>query len=506
MLCAGPPGGTIGLGEGISLARSSLREDDPVRIGRYRLTARLGSGGMGVVYLGVAEDGSLVAVKVLRPELADDPQFRRRFRGEVSSLTRIRGVCTVRVIEADTESSRPFMVTEYADGPTLGEYVEERGPLSADMLYGLAAGLAEALTMIHAAGIVHRDLKPSNVIMTGSRPKVIDFGIAQTLDATSVTKTGVWVGSAGFMAPEQVLERGRPGPAADIFVWAVTILYAATGELPFGSGPTEGVLYRVVNNEPDIAGLPESLEPLVKAALAKEPQYRPAAHELLDRLTNVSAPPSTSIQPGRIGDSPTEMVLSLTWLAGPIPASRRGPVSASQWRRAPLCSSPRCRVLAPRGLDRQGSRRGPVSRGMATMGVAALAVVAVVILSVALLTGHSAKTVSPAANQGSQPNQTCPLRPSSPRITGSSSAASSRRSTASSPRQHDRHDGLADQRRRRPPAVLRLADGGATWQLAPVQLPAAASPRSGTRPRCWPAVLAAGWQSASRPSGPARTV
>ena len=435
---------------------------------------------MGVVYLGVAEDGSLVAVKVLRPELADDPQFRRRFRGEVSSLTRIRGVCTVRVIEADTESSRPFMVTEYADGPTLGEYVEERGPLSADMLYGLAAGLAEALTMIHAAGIVHRDLKPSNVIMTGSRPKVIDFGIAQTLDATSVTKTGVWVGSAGFMAPEQVLERGRPGPAADIFVWAVTILYAATGELPFGSGPTEGVLYRVVNNEPDIAGLPESLEPLVKAALAKEPQYRPAAHELLDRLTNVSAPPSTSIQPGRIGDSPTEMVLSLTWLAGPHPGQSSGTRVGQPVAKGSTLLQPALPGAGPPGPRPAGSRRGPVSRGMATMGVAALAVVAVVILSVALLTGHSAKTVSPAANQGSQPNQNVPATAILPTYHGQQQ----RGVFQTIDRIVDPGNTLVTTGSQTSDGVVRQqffasSDGGATWHLAPVQMPGGGQPPLG---------------------------
>ena len=147
------------------MARAPLQAGDPVRIGRYRLSARLGAGGMGVVYLGAAWDGSPVAVKVLRPELADDAEFRHRFRREVSALTRVKGVCTVRVIEADTESSRPFMVTEYIEGPSLAEYIDSHGRLGPDMLYGLATGLAEALTVIHAAGLVHRDLKPSNVIL-----------------------------------------------------------------------------------------------------------------------------------------------------------------------------------------------------------------------------------------------------------------------------------------------------------------------------------------------------
>ena len=263
-------------GRDFVLARVSLRAGDPVQVGRYRLLARLGSGGMGVVYLGVdpgSRDGGPVAVKVLRPELADDLDFRRRFRHEVSALMRVKGACTVRVIEADTEADRPFMVTEYADGPSLSEYISSYGALGPGMLYGLATGLAEALTVIHAAGIVHRDLKPSNVILTDAGPKVIDFGIARALDTTSVTRTGMMVGSAGFMAPEQI--SGHPGPAADIFVWGVTVAYAATGRPPFGAGATDAVLYRVMYAGPDITGTPGPLRPLVEAALAKDPQGRP---------------------------------------------------------------------------------------------------------------------------------------------------------------------------------------------------------------------------------------
>ncbi len=222
------------------MARAPLLDTDPSQVGRYRLVARLGAGGMGVVYLGVTEDGQQVAVKVLRPELADDPEFRVRFGREVTMLTRVQGVCTVRVIEADTEAPKPFLVTEYADGPSLSEYINTSGPLDAGMLYGLATGLAEALAAIHAAGIVHRDLKPSNVLLTAGGPKVIDFGIAQALDTTSLTRTGITVGSAGFMAPEQIT--GRAGTAADIFTWAVTVAYAASGQSPFGTGASDAIL------------------------------------------------------------------------------------------------------------------------------------------------------------------------------------------------------------------------------------------------------------------------
>ncbi|MGH3419395.1 MAG: serine/threonine-protein kinase, partial [Streptosporangiaceae bacterium] len=172
------------------MARAPLQQTDPARVGRYRLTDRLGAGGMGVVYLAEARDGRPVAIKVLRPELADNPEFRTRFGREVAALSRVQGVCTVRVIEADTEAPKPFLVTEYADGPSLSEYVNERGRLDPQTVYGLATWLAEALTAIHAAGIVHRDLKPSNVLLTAAGPKVIDFGIAQALDAANLTRTG----------------------------------------------------------------------------------------------------------------------------------------------------------------------------------------------------------------------------------------------------------------------------------------------------------------------------
>ena len=266
---------------------------------------------MGVVYLATAGNGSPVAVKVLRPELSGDTEFRTRFSREVAALTRVKGVCTVRVIEADTNSARPYLVTEYVEGPSLSEYIESRGPMEPRMLYGLATGLAEALTAIHAAGIVHRDLKPSNVLLTTGGPKVIDFGIAQVLEATAVTKAGFTVGSAGFMAPEQIM--GRAASAADLFSWAVTIAYAASGRSPFGTGTTEAILYRILHDTPDLAGVPGSLLPQITAALAKEPQARPTAPELLSQLTRPAVQPSAGY------DNPTQTILAQTWLT---PASR----------------------------------------------------------------------------------------------------------------------------------------------------------------------------------------
>jgi serine/threonine protein kinase len=315
------------------LARTPLRADDPPRIGHYRLTARLGAGGMGVVYLGVSWDGSPVAIKVLRPDLADSQEFRQRFGREVDALVRVKSTCTVRVIEADSQSATPFMVTEYAEGPSLHEYLAEHGTLNPGMLQDLATGLAEALTVIHAAGIVHRDLKPSNIILTATGPKVIDFGIARRLDTAGMTKTGMMVGSTGFMAPEQI--SGQPGPEADIFIWGVTVAYAASGQSPFGTGNTHSLLYRIMYGEADIAAVPDLLRPMVRAALAKEPEERPTARQLFDRLSSLSprAEPSynaaTQVMPGpaRAGQEapprPAPVVPASQVSASQVPARSR---------------------------------------------------------------------------------------------------------------------------------------------------------------------------------------
>jgi len=371
------------------LARTPLRPDDPTRIGHYRLTARLGSGGMGVVYLGVAWDGSPVAVKVLRPELAGDEEFRRRFGREVAALVRVKGTCTVRVIEADSQSATPFVVTEYAQGPSLSEHIDKHGSVSPDMLYGLATGLAEALTVIHAAGIMHRDLKPSNIILTDAGPKVIDFGIARRQDTTAVTKTGMMIGSLGFMAPEQI--SGHPGPEADIFAWGVTVAYAATGRSPFGAGNTHSILYRIMYGDPDISAVPDALRPLVEAALVKDPRNRPTAQQLLDRLT--SAPRRTD----RINDTPTQVILSRTWQTGlhssppPPPAGRPAEADRALVREppspaadpptadsavpgapAPQASPPEAPVPQPPSQEAPAPGKIPVTRRMATIAASAL--------------------------------------------------------------------------------------------------------------------------------------
>ena len=448
-----------------------------MRIGHYRLTARLGSGGMGVVYLGVGWDGSPVAVKVLRPELADDSDFRRRFRREVSALLRVKGVCTVRVIEADTESPRPFMVTEYAEGPSLAEYIDGYGLLGPDMLYGLATGLAEALTVIHAAGIVHRDLKPSNVILTDAGPKVIDFGIAQALDAVSMTRTGMMVGSPGFMAPEQI--SGHPGQAADIFVWGVTVAYAATGQSPFGTGETHAVLYRVLHADAGISAVPDPLRPLVAASLAKDPDLRPTAQQLLDQLTSIS------MRSPRPKDSPTQTILSRTWQQpGPHPSRPRAAEEPRGAQGSLLLDPAPHRAAPPRalltGAGPPGARKRRVSRRTKTIGVSALAAAAVAVgVVLAVLPGHAPKEV-PSANEGTPgaanpvATNTLPTYPGQ-RIRGVFQtiqrivASGNTMVTTGS----QEADGAVRQQ------FFASSDGGSSWHLAPVQLPGGGQPPLG---------------------------
>ncbi|CAJ60890.1 Putative serine/threonine protein kinase [Frankia alni ACN14a] len=271
-----------------------LRSGDPERVARFALTARLGSGGMGIVYLGADDDtGQLVALKVIRSDFAAEPEFRARFRREIEAARAVGGACTARLVDADPDAEEPWMATELIPGQSLAETIATRGAMETPVVIALAAGLAEALTAIHGAGIVHRDLKPGNVILSGDGPKVIDFGIAAAVDATVATRTGVLLGSPGYMAPEQVTGHGEVGPAADVFAWGLTVLYAATGRPPFGTGRADALLYRVVHSEADTGDVPAELRPSVIAALVKEPAGRPSADDLLRGLIGPTDDPAT---------------------------------------------------------------------------------------------------------------------------------------------------------------------------------------------------------------------
>ncbi|WP_219509717.1 serine/threonine-protein kinase [Nonomuraea ceibae] len=261
-----------------------LEAGDPQMVDGYRLLARLGAGGMGRVYLGRSKGGRPVAVKVIHPYLAEDRQFRRRFEAEVAAARRVGGIHTAQVVDARADADPPWLVTEYIAGPSLYEVVSEHGAFSAAAVAGLGAGLAEGLMAIHERGVVHRDLKPGNVLLAQDGPRIIDFGIARALDATMQTTRTSVVGTSGFMSPEQL--RGREvGPAGDVFCLAAVLVFAATGRGPFGEGSIEALGYRIVNEEPDLAGVPESLLPLIEAGLEKDPEDRPRLDVFLERCS-----------------------------------------------------------------------------------------------------------------------------------------------------------------------------------------------------------------------------
>ena len=258
-----------------------LRGDDPPVVAGYRLAARLGAGGMGRVYLSHTQGGRPVAIKVVRPELADDPEFRRRFRREVEAARRVRGAYTAELIDADADGTPPWAATVYVPGPSLTEAVARRGPLPVPAVLWLVAGVAEALQAIHAAGIVHRDLKPSNVLLAADGPRVIDFGVSLAADFTSHTATGAAVGTPHFMAPEQA-SAGEVTAATDVFALGQTAAFAALGRPLYGDGSAVGVLYRIVHDEPDLSLLPGQLRPLFARCLAAAPQDRAGLAEIVE--------------------------------------------------------------------------------------------------------------------------------------------------------------------------------------------------------------------------------
>ncbi|MFI5746586.1 serine/threonine-protein kinase [Streptomyces sp. NPDC051644] len=265
-----------------------LAADDPTTIAGYRLAAKLGAGGMGKVYLSYTPGGRPVAIKVIRPEFGEDPEFRRRFAQEVQSAQRVQGLFTAPVIDADTNGAQPWLATAYVPGPSLADAVVAHGALPAEAVLLLIAGMAEALHVIHGAGIVHRDLKPSNVLLAADGPRVIDFGIAYAADATSLTGSGVTIGTPSFMAPEQAAGR-KVTPATDIFALGQVAAYAATGSPAFGEGTSHGVLYRIVHEEPDLTAVPEKLVELVTRCLAKDPEARPTITEIIALCQSANA-------------------------------------------------------------------------------------------------------------------------------------------------------------------------------------------------------------------------
>ncbi|MFI9421643.1 serine/threonine-protein kinase [Streptomyces werraensis] len=313
-----------------------LDTDEPTVVGPYRLLGRLGSGGMGRVYLGRSAGGRTVAVKIVHPHFALDEEFRARFRREVDAARRVGGAWTAPVLDADPDARVPWVATAYAAGPSLTAAVTELGPLPEHTVRTLGAGLAEALAAVHGLGLVHRDVKPSNVLLTLDGPLLIDFGIARATDSTaSLTSTGVSIGSPGYMSPEQILGKGVTA-AADVFSLGAVLAYAATGAPPFPGDSSAALLYRVVHEPPELDGLTGDLREVTEACLDKDPSARPSPADVTGRL----APEGGAARlvaggwlPGSVVEQVSRAAVNLlnleTTAGGPAAGAASGPVGFS---------------------------------------------------------------------------------------------------------------------------------------------------------------------------------
>ncbi|MBQ0973440.1 protein kinase [Streptomyces sp. RK31] len=313
-----------------------LDTDEPTVVGPYRLLGRLGSGGMGRVYLGRSAGGRTVAVKIVHPHFALDEEFRARFRREVDAARRVGGAWTAPVLDADPDARVPWVATAYAAGPSLTAAVTELGPLPEHTVRTLGAGLAEALAAVHGLGLVHRDVKPSNVLLTLDGPLLIDFGIARATEGTaSLTSTGVSIGSPGYMSPEQILGKGVTG-AADVFSLGAVLAYAATGAPPFPGDSSAALLYRVVHEPPELDGLTGDLREVTEACLDKGPSARPSPAAITGRLApegGAARLVSGGWLPGALVEQVSRAAVNLLNLettgGGPADGAASGPVGFS---------------------------------------------------------------------------------------------------------------------------------------------------------------------------------
>jgi hypothetical protein len=363
-----------------------LTADDPRQVSVFRLQARLGAGGMGRVYLGSSPGGRAVAVKVVHPELARDPEFMRRFRREVEAAEAVSGVHTAPVVDAGPDDSPPWLATAYVPGPSLAELVNGAGPMPEAAVWRLAGGLTEALQAIHGRALVHRDLKPGNILIAADGPRVIDFGISRALHGVTITGTRTTMGTPAYMSPEQAAGR-EIGPASDIFSLGSVLAFAATGTAPFEGGDMLSVIYRIVHTDPDLSRLPPALGSLVAGCLAKDPARRPSLDALLGAVTADSASFQANAQgqlaPGQFWPDP--VAAAIAGRAGPSPVTQNAtPVTAPAARPA--------RTTAP-GTPEPGTvpRPGPSGRWLLGIGAAGVVAAAVgVTLALVLSPGSTA--------------------------------------------------------------------------------------------------------------------
>jgi serine/threonine protein kinase len=387
-----------------------LAPGDPELIGPYRLRGRLGTGGMGRVYLGLSPGGRSVAVKVIRADLAQDAEFRARFRREVAVARTVSGLFTAPVIDADVDGPVPWLATAYVSGPSLADAVSQHGPLPAASVLALARGLAEALSAIHAAGVVHRDLKPANVLLAEDGPRVIDFGISRAVEASVLTHTGLVVGSPGFMSPEQA-EGREVGPPSDIFSLGAVLAFAATGQGPFGSGSTPALVYRVVHSGPQLDLMPAEVRSLAERCLAKDPALRPTAADLLA----AAAYPAAGWLPEPVTRAQAAVPLTMTTATPPgVPAPVPGPPVPGP---LPTAASGRPPRKAWRQAPRQARRLGrwrPLTATLVLSGLVGAGATAAVTMTAGSAPAHAAQSVPRAT----------PARTLAPASTPASSASS----------------------------------------------------------------------------------
>jgi Protein kinase domain len=344
-----------------------LSARDPETIGEFRLRGILGEGGMGRVYLGLSQAGRRVAVKVVHSHLASDQEFLERFRQEVEAARAVSGMYTAPVVGAGPDDDPPWMATAFVPGPSLGWVVKRRGPLPDAAIWPLAAGVAEALGAVHAAGVVHRDLSPANVLLADDGPRVIDFGISRALDGVSLTQTGHAMGTPGYMSPERL--QGEPvGPASDFFSLGCVLAYAATGEPPFGDGPSESFQYRVLMTEPELETVNPRLRQVIDECLRKDPVQRPDARRLIAMLADGPGYPGADRIGGSFWPAPVarliaeaqaeEEMLPPTRGAAPPPATP--PAGSSAVGHAPMIPDG---YSLPTQLGQSGGQSGAQSAG-----------------------------------------------------------------------------------------------------------------------------------------------
>ena len=349
-----------------------LAGDDPQQVGGFRLQARLGAGGMGRVYLGYSPGGRPVAVKVVHPDLARDPEFMQRFRREVAAAQAVSDAYTAAVVGAGPDDSPPWLATTFVPGPPLADLVAKSGPLPEDAVWRLAGGLAEALQAIHAQGLVHRDLKPGNILIAADGPRVIDFGISRTTSGTVVTATRMTIGTPAYMSPEQA-QGQTVGPTSDIFSLGSVLAFAATGVSPFGGGEAFAVGFRVVHGEPDLSRVPASLRPVIDSCLLKNPQGRPALGQLMETVA-VGSTAYPEVKPGKFWPDGVSAVLESGTFAPALPPPTMVPApSPATHAVQPGVQAVHPGRYIPRAAEPEARRRrGPRWLLPAVLGIAVL--------------------------------------------------------------------------------------------------------------------------------------